>query len=95
MLIASLIASAFLACLAASLAWPTWPWPASIVLLSFLWVFVNKSVEGPLVWKLPDDMGGVTVSDLLALPCLLVGLLLLLRARKHRAAERVADLGSA
>src|ERR1022692_1373974 len=79
MLTACAVLAALILSLAAAAAWPAWPWAAGVILLSVLWPFVDKPVEGPTLWKV-SPRHGVTVADLLALPCLVLGLWLLSRA---------------
>lgn len=79
MLIACVVLAALILCLAAAIAWPSWRWAAGVILLSVVWPFVDKPFEGPTVWKLSAGRG-VTVGDLLAPPCLVLGLWLLHRA---------------
>ena len=58
-------------------------WAAGVVVLAVVWPFVNRPIEGPVLWHLPTERG-VTVSDLLGLVCFVVGLFLLRRARRAR-----------
>jgi hypothetical protein len=83
-LVTWLVAAAFFGLVVASLIWRTWVFPAVVVVLAVLWIFVDKPVEGPVIWDLPAEIGGVTVGDLLVLPALAVGVGLLRRALKQR-----------
>jgi hypothetical protein len=82
MIIAGLMAAAFLGLIVASLVWHAWVFPAAIMALAIVWLFVDKPVEGPVIWSLPAEIGGVTVGDLVVLPAVAVGLELLRRAHR-------------
>ena len=79
MLIACLVLVALITCMAAAFARPVWYWPVGCIFLSVLWLFVNNPVEGPTLWVISAGHG-LTVSDLLAPPCLVLGVWLLRRA---------------
>lgn len=81
MLIAGLVLAALTGCLLAAFVTQASLWAFGVVILAAVWPFVNRPVEGPVIWHLPSERG-VTVSDLLALLCFLLGLLLLRHARR-------------
>ena len=85
MVTAGLMAAAFLGLIVASLVWRAWVFPAALLALAIVWLFVDKPVEGPVVWSLPAEIGGVTVGDLVVLPAVAVGLELLRRDHRRRA----------
>jgi hypothetical protein len=82
---AGLMAAAFPGLIIASLAWRARVFPAVILALAIVWLFVDKPVEGPVIWSLPAEIGGVTVGDHVVLPAVAVGLALLRRDRQRRA----------
>lgn len=81
MLIAYLVGAALATCVVAAFVTKTSLWAIGTVVLAVVWPFVNRPIEGPVIWHLPS-MHGVTVSDLLALLCFVLGLGLLRRARR-------------
>jgi hypothetical protein len=87
-LTACAVLAALILCIAAAFARPAWPRAAGVILLSVLWPLVNKPLEGPTLWTQSDDHG-LTVGDLLAPACLILGLWLLRRALSGR--SRLAE----
>ena len=81
MLIAYLVVAALVICVVAAFVTKTSLRAVGIIVLAVVWPFVNRPMEGPVVWHLPSDHG-VTVSDLMALLCFVLGLSLLRRARR-------------
>jgi hypothetical protein len=64
MLVAVLVLLA-LACAVLLCRRTTWVWPAVVIVLSAVWLLVNKPLEGPVLVVVSRGHG-ITVSDLLA-----------------------------
>lgn len=80
-LIAYLVGAALATSVVAAFVTNTSLWAAVTVVLAVVWSFVNRPIEGPVIWHLPYEHG-VTVSDILALMCFVLGLSMLRRARR-------------
>jgi cell division protein FtsW (lipid II flippase) len=84
------VLAALIACLAAAAARPARLWAAGVMVLAVVWPLVNQPIEGPTLWVVAPQHG-LTVSDLLALVCFIMGAWLLRRALM---ASRIASRGS-
>jgi uncharacterized membrane protein YedE/YeeE len=94
MLVVWVMAAALAGLVAASVAWRTWVFPAGIMAVAVVRVFVDKPLEGPVVWDLPAEIGGVTAGDLVALAAFAVGLGLVWRAlRQGRRCGQAREAG--
>ena len=78
-LIAFLVLAALVGCLTAAVTRPTWLWPAGVIVLSVLWLFANKPLEGPTLWVVSPGHG-LTVADLATPTCFIAAIWLLRRA---------------
>ena len=83
LVIACLALAALVGCLTAAVVRPACVWPAATAVLSVLWLFANKPLEGPTLWVVSADHG-LTAADLATPACLIAAVWLLRRALTRR-----------